>query len=358
MSRSNTAWADLQRRLGLRHPIIQGPFGGGLSSVALAGAVARAGGLGSFGAHLLSPDEIREIGAELHAATGGTFALNLWVDNVDPGGDSTDPVKEAAAREVFAPLYAQAGVEWTGIPPAPAFTFAEQVQAVIDVKPAAFSFVFGLPGPEQLAACRSRGIITIAAATTVAEAKAAANAGVDAVVATGFEAGGHRPSYLRRAEASLQGTFALVPQVVDAIDLPVIAAGGIVDSRGVRAAFALGASAVQVGTAFLATEESNAGADHKRVLRSRPQELTTLSRHLSGRLARFLPNGLLNDLETKQSQPLPYPQQGYVVAPLKRAAMLRGDAEQQSLYASQAVPLVRHHHAAEVMAELVAGVPA
>ena len=141
--------------------------------------------------------------------------------------------------------------------------FEEQIEAIFEAKPAIFSFVYGIPSSDILENCRTLGIKTVGAATTVDEAIALENAGVDAIVATGFEAGGHRVSFLRSAEDSLTGTFSLIPQVADSVKIPIIAAGGIADARGIKAALALGADAVQMGTAFLATSQSNASQDHK-----------------------------------------------------------------------------------------------
>jgi nitronate monooxygenase len=263
-----TAWYDTPaaRRLGLRYPIVQGPFGGGLSSPALAAAVSNAGGLGSYGAQGLTPDGIRTVVADIRQRTARPFAINLWVSTEDPGAAAVTTAGFAAALEPLLPLYRELGVE----PPGPRHgdhpTFAGQAEALIDLRVPVISVVFGVPDRATVEACHAHGIVIMGAATTVDEALALEAGGLDLVVASGFEAGGHRPSFLRPAEASLTGTFALVPRVVDAVRLPVVAAGGIADGRTVAAALTLGAQGVQVGTAFLACDESNAAPGHRAAL--------------------------------------------------------------------------------------------
>lgn len=290
--------------LGVAHPIVLGPFGG-VSSVALTAAVTDGGGLGSYGLYGYDAERIARTAAELRAATGGPFALNLWV----PTGDEVAPgdVDLASAGRAAAPLFAELGLE----PPAPpaAFlpSFDDQVAAVLEARPAALSVVFGVPPRPVVDAAHARGIVVLGTATTVAEAVALEEGGVDAIVATGAEAGGHRVSFLRAAEDSLVGILALVPQVVDAVRVPVIAAGGIADRRGVAAALALGASGVQVGTAFLVTRESAAPASHRRAIAEATADGTVLTRAMSGRLARGIPNRAMRTLEEAEAiAPFPH----------------------------------------------------
>lgn len=248
---------SLTARLGLRLPIVQGPFGGGLSTTALASTVSNLGGLGSFGAHVLPADALGGLVTELRALTSAPFAVNLWVGDEDPGGNTADREAILRARDQLAPFFEELGLPLPA-PPEPPFQprYADQIDALLEARPPVFSFVFGIPSAAVLEACRARDIVTIGAATSVAEARALEDAGVSAIVATGFEAGGHRPSFLARAEDSLMGTFALTQLVSQRVKVPVIAAGGVVDGRGVRAAMTLGASGAQLGTAFLACEES------------------------------------------------------------------------------------------------------
>lgn len=341
----------ITRRLGLEHPIIQGPFGGGLSTVRLLAAVSNGGGLGSYGAHQLSPDEIRKLAAEIRRATPRPFALNLWVSDHDPGGLELTPVAFAESLKQFQPFYDELGIAPPEFSRHPTHRFEEQVAAVLEARPAVFSFVFGIPSPAVLEECRQRGIVTLGAATTGDEAVALEAAGVDWVLATGCEAGGHRPSFLRSPEESLVGTLALVPQVVDRVNIPVVAAGGIADARGVRAALSLGAGAVQLGTAFLACEESGAAALHREQIFGPAARHTVLSRAFTGRLARFIRNDFIARWEGRPA--LPYPQQGWFTGFIKQAAAEQRNPGMMSLYAGQGAPLLRHRKAAELMSSLV-----
>ncbi|WP_396657272.1 NAD(P)H-dependent flavin oxidoreductase [Microbacterium sp.] len=342
--------------LGISAPIVLGPFGG-MSSVALTAAVSEAGGLGSYGLYGYPPERIAEIAAQLRAATDRPFAVNLWV----PVGDEVGPdeVDLTAALEIVAPLYAELGLALpTSEPPAahPAADFGAQLQAVLDASPAVASFVYGMPDTAAIRAAHDRGIRVVGTATTVAEAVRIAEAGADAVVATGFEAGGHRVSFDRPAEDSLIGGLALIPQVADAVGIPVIAAGGIADRRGVAAAFALGASGVQVGTAFLRTRQSAATDAHRTAIDGVRDTGTVLTRAVTGRLARGIPNRLVRLVEEARLA-LPFPAQGWLLGPVRGEALRRGLGDLQSLWAGQSAPLSRRDDVGAVFAELAAGVP-
>lgn len=343
---------DLCDLLGIRTPVILGPFGG-LSSVPLTAAVSDAGGLGSYGLYGYDADRIRETGAALRAVTARSFSMNLWL----PTGDEVVPDDryEAYAR-ALAPFFAEVGIAVPARPERFLPPLEEQLEAVWEVSPAVLSVVFGVPSPRIVEEARGRGIRIIGTATTVAEAVALQAAGVDAIVATGAEAAGHRVSFLKRAEDSLVGTFSLVPQVVDAVSVPVIAAGGIADRRGVAAAFALGASGVQVGTAFLATEQSAATPAHRRAIHAAAADDSVLTRAMSGRLARGLPNHAVREIDETHAI-APFPAQNWLTGRFRALAAERGFEELQSLWLGQAAPLARFDDAADVFAELVAGLP-
>jgi nitronate monooxygenase len=217
--------------------------------------------------------------------------------------------------------------------------FEDQARVLIDAKVPVFSFIVGIPPEEILDECRAQGIVTIGSATTPEEAAALQEAGVDAIVASGFEAGGHRGSFLRAAEDSLTGTFSLVPRIVDIVDVPVIAAGGIGDARGVVAAMALGAEAVQIGTAFLTCEESGSGRLHREALLAKKAGHTALTKGFTGRLARGIHNRLMEELNREGTPVLPYPLQRGLVKNLTVAAEAAGRPDLLQMWAGQSAGL-------------------
>lgn len=344
---------EATRRLGIEHPLIQGPFGGGISTVELVAAVSNHGCLGSYGAYMQEPDELVATVAAIRAATDKPFAINLWVSDHDPGGDRIDAAAFDKYRRVYEPLFDELGLDAPEQPEAFHPGFARQVEALIEARPPAFSFVFGIPAPAILAECRSRGIATIGAATTLAEAEALDEAGVDLIVATGFEAAGHRPSFLKRAEDSLMGTMALVRIVTARVRTPVIAAGGMIDGHGVAAALELKASAAQLGTAFLACAESGATPPHRAALFSEAARETMLTRSYSGRLARGMPNRLVREMEARAAELAPFPIHGWFVAKLKAASAAAGSGDLAALYASQAAPGLRHRRVSDLIPSLL-----
>src|SRR5579862_6138665 len=334
--RWNENW--LTARLGIDYPIIQGPLGG-LSSQRLTAAVSNFGGLGSFGAHSMAPDAIKDVISEIRSLTAKPFAMNLWVSMEDEGARTSD---ENAFNRSLAPLAADLatlGAPCPAYKPYSPTRFEDQARALLDANVPAFSFIYGVPPTEILDECRAKRIVTIGTATTPDEAAALRDAGVNAIVASGFEAGGHRGSFLRSAEDSLTGTFSLVPQIVDIVDVPVIAAGGIADARGVVAALALGADGVQLGTAFLACEESGASRLHREVLLGRTAGHTALTRGFTGRLARGIYNRLMEELNRNGNEILPYPLQRGLVRNLSIAAEAAGRSDLLPLWAGQSANL-------------------
>lgn len=330
----------LTSRLGLQYPIVQGPLGG-LSSEWLTATVSNYGGLGSFGAHGLKPDEIRRVLREIKGLTSKPFAMNLWVSMEDKGAFTST---EEAFQRSLAPLAKHIESVGGGKPfylPHDPIRFDDQVQVLLDEGVSAFSFIFGIPSKTILDEFRRQGIALIGTATTVDEAIALEQAGVDIIAASGFEAGGHRGSFLQPAEDSLMGTMALVPQVVDAVKLPVVAAGGIGDARGIVAALALGAEGVQMGTAFLACEQSGAKTLHRQALLNGAARQTALTRGFTGRLARGIKNHLLDVLNQKEVEILPYPLQRALVRHLSIPAEKAGRSDLLPLWAGQSANLSR-----------------
>jgi len=328
----------LTARFGIDYPVIQGPFGG-LSSQKLTAAVSNFGGLGSFGAHSLPPEAIKDVIGEIRSLTSKPFAMNLWVSMEDEGSRTSD---ENAFNRSLAPLtphLAALGAPRPTFKPYSPTRFEDQTRVLLDANVPVFSFIFGIPPREVLEECRAKNIITIGTATTPEEGAALQEASVDAIVASGFEAGGHRGSFLRAAEDSLTGTFSLVPQIVDRVNVPVIAAGGIADARGVIAALALGAEAVQIGTAFLACEESGAGVLHREALRGKSAGHTALTKGFTGRLARGIHNRLIQELNKPGTEILPYPLQRGLVRSLSVAAEAAGRSDLLPLWAGQSANL-------------------
>lgn len=342
----------LTELLGIDVPVVLGPFGG-VSSVALTAAVSDGGGLGSFGLYGYDGGAIRKTAADLREATAKPFALNLWV----PNGTETTSLPAGEYEKYTAalkPYFEELDIPLPAMPGRYMPDYGEQVEAALEARPAVVSFVFGVPAAGVVEEAHRRGIKVMGTATTVAEAVALEAGGVDAVVASGMESGGHRVSFLKPAEESLVGTFALVPQVADAVSVPVIAAGGIADRRGFAAAMVLGADGVQVGTAFLATRESAAVPAYREVLHSPAAAHTVLTRTLSGRLARGIPNRIITELE-EAGTAAPFPVQNWLTGQFRPQAAARGNTDLMSLWAGQSAPLLRHHTAAEVLAGLLAG---
>jgi nitronate monooxygenase len=342
-------------RLGIRFPIIQGPFGGGRSTPELAAAATEAGALGSFGAVDLEPAAILEVAEGIRRLTAGPFALNLWVP-LDPALEPPPTrARYKATVELLRPYYDALQVappSYATVVAGSGDRFLRQLDAVLAARPAVFSFIFGVPPADMLAECRRRGIVTLGTATNVAEADALDAAGVDMIVASGSEAGGHRASFLRTAAESL-GVSALVPQIADRTRRPVIAAGGIADGRGMIAALVQGAQGVQVGTAFLVTHESGASEAHKRALVSTPEPSTRLTTVFTGRNARGVVNRFMQEMIAHEAKLPEYPWQGRLVSPIAQAAARTGAADLMPLWAGQNLPLVRRRSVAELMAFLV-----
>jgi nitronate monooxygenase len=339
--------------LGIDYPIMQGPFGGGLSSVELVAAVSNAGGLGGYGAYTLSAQEIYDVNSQIRAATGKPYNINLWVSDTDAiDGSVTDEQYEQASR-LFKPYFDEAGIPLPAKPAPFASRFANQLQVILDIRPNVFSFMFGTLPADVLEECRKRGIITVGAATTLDEAIALEATGVDMIIASGFEAGGHRPSFLNTAEASVTGTFVLVQLIKEKVKTPVIAAGGIANGRGVAAALTLGADAAQIGTAFLACDESNALPIHKEMLFSPAAKYTTLSRAFTGRLGRGLTSRIAKELVGKEKQFLPFPLQTTFMSSLRKAALDQQKWDMVLFWGGQISPILQHRKAGALMQSLI-----
>jgi nitronate monooxygenase len=342
-----TIQTAFMQRLGLAHPIVQAPLAGGGDTPALVAAVCEAGGLGFIGGAYLTPAQVREAARTVRERTGRPFGINLFAPLPAPA----EPADIGAAVDRLAPFYAELGLG-APAPPAPGgLPFDEQLAAALESGARVFSFTFGvLPAP-AIAAIKARGMLLAGTATTVEEAIALERAGVDAVVTQGSEAGGHRGTFAGLFESAMVGTIALVPQVVDAVSVPVIASGGIMDGRGIAAALALGASAVQLGTAFLTCEESGVPDAYKQAILGAREDGTRITRAFSGRPARGIVNRFMTEVDASDAI-LPFPLQNALTRPLRTAAAQQGRAEYLSLWAGQGVRLARRQRAAELIARL------
>jgi nitronate monooxygenase len=338
----------LMRRLQLEHPIIQAPLAGGGDTPALVAAVCEAGGIGFIGAAYLTPAQIAETAQAVRAATRRPFGINLFA----PDATASPALDGARAASRVAPFFAELGLPPPSPPAAAPSPFAAQFAAALETGAAAFSFTFGLLPSDAVAVIKERGLFLAGTATTVEEAVALERLGVDAVVAQGAEAGGHRGTFMGDFEAGMVGTMSLVPQIVDAVGVPVIASGGIMDGRGLVAALALGADAVQLGTAFLACDEAGIPEAYKAALLAAREHETRLTRAFSGRPARGVVNRFMTEIERTPDDILPFPLQNMLTRPLRAAAAKQGRAEFLSLWSGQGVRMAHRQPAAALIEQI------
>lgn len=342
--------SDIRELFGIEHPVIQAPMAGAQVS-ALAIAASNAGALGSLPCAMLGVEAMAKELAAIRAATDRPFNVNFFC-HVPPAPDAD---REMAWRERLAPYYAEFGIDAAKVPAGPGrapFT-AEAADALADFRPRVVSFHFGLPPRELLTRVKAWGSKVLSSATTVEEARWLERQGVDAIIAQGSEAGGHRGMFLGGELTTQLGTFALLPQVVDAVDVPVIAAGGIADAAGVRAAFALGASGVQVGTAFLLCPETTISAVHRAALKSEAARHTALTNLFTGRPARGIVNRLMRELGPMSDAPPAFPLATAAIAPLRAEAERRGSGDFSPLWSGQNASGCREVPAAEIVRGLL-----
>jgi nitronate monooxygenase len=337
----------LTTRLGMTCPIIQAPLAGGGDTPALVGAVCNAGGLGFIGAAYLSPEQIGTAARAVRARTAKPFGISLFA----PLSAPDLPVDPKPALERVAPFFSELGLPPPVVAASPHHSFEEQLAAALETDAAVFSFTFGILPSQAINALKHRGMFLIGTATTVDEAIALEKAQVDAIVAQGSEAGGHRATFGSDFNSGMIGTISLVPQVADAVGVPVIASGGIMDGRGVAAALALGASAVQMGTAFLTCEEAGIPEVYKRAILQAREHETRLTRAFSGRPARGIVNRFMMEFESSAASGdiLPFPFQNDLTRPLRSAAAKQGRAEFLSLWAGQGLGLAQRCMAGQLV---------
>ncbi|WP_077416547.1 NAD(P)H-dependent flavin oxidoreductase [Chryseobacterium sp. JV274] len=339
--------------LGIEYPILQGPFGGGLSTVELTTAVSNLGGLGGFGAYTLSPQEIYDIHKEILTKTDKPYNLNLWIKDHDIIDEQHTKDQYQKAIEIFKPYFDLLDTDIPSPPLSFESRFQNQLSVIFDIKPKVFSFMFGLMDENIIEDLHQQGTAILGTATTLDEAVALEKTGVDVIVASGFESGGHRPSFLDQAELSTTGTFALIQLIKDKVKIPVVAAGGIVNGRGIAGAFQLGAEAVQIGTAFLATEESGALPIHKEFLFSDAARSTALTRAYTGRLGRGITTKISRDVLAATDKTLPFPLQTHFMGALRKAALEQQKNDLVFFWAGQIAPLLKHKKASTLMQSLI-----
>ena len=343
------AESELLKRLGIEHPVILAPLGGGPSTPELVAAVSNAGGMGFLGAPYMTPAQIAEAIRQIRALTNKPFGVNLFAG----GYESPVRVDAGPMLALLSGIHEDLGLPPPELPEWPPDPFAKQLEVVLDARPVAFSFTFGIPDADAMAQLRSRSIVVLGTATTVEEARMLVDARVDAVVAQGAEAGGHRGTFAGSFESGMIPTLQLVKATAQSVPAPVVASGGLMDGRDIRAALAAGAAAAQLGTAFLACPESGAAEAYKRAIRSAATDTTVVTRVFSGRPARGLLNVFIARLAGREGAILPYPLQNALTRPMRAAAARKGDPEFLSLWAGQGVARARALPAGELVRRLV-----
>ncbi|OFW97850.1 MAG: 2-nitropropane dioxygenase [Alphaproteobacteria bacterium RIFCSPHIGHO2_12_FULL_66_14] len=343
-------WQD--RRLldlfGIEHPILQAPMAG-VTAPQMAIATSEAGGLGAIAGAMLTPEGLRQELQMVKQGTGRPFNVNFFVHEPP----TVDAARDARWRQRLATYYSELGVAPDVKGPSRNAFDAAACDILLEFKPRVASFHFGLPDRTLLKRLKAARILVISSATTVEEARWLENEGVDAVIAQGAEAGGHRGMFLVDDVARQAGTMALVPQVVDAVKVPVIAAGGIGDGRGIAAALALGAAGAQIGTAFMLTPEAKTGPLHRAALKQANDNSTTLTNVFTGRPARGIVNRIVREVGPMSADAPAFPLAAEATQPLRGPAEAKGSTDFTPLWSGQAPTLAREMPAGEVVAKLV-----
>lgn len=343
---------NLTSLLKIKYPIIQAPMAGGPTTSSLVAAVSNAGGLGMIGAGYMTPIQLRQQIRELRLLTDKPFGVNLFV----PTMYNVEWEKLQRIKEFLQPIKERFLVEDTSILP----TFEQdysnylaQLTIVIEEKVPICSFTFGIPSAHEIARLKKHSTILIGTATTVQEAVHHENSGMDAVVVQGSEAGGHRGTFKGNENQNLIGLMSLIPQVTDYINVPVIAAGGIMDGRGIMAAKCLGALGVQMGTAFLVCKESGANNLHKEAILQASEEQVVLTKAFSGKLARGLKNQFTEQLEPYEDNLPAYPLQNELTKGIRKASAVDGTTEYMSLWAGQSPRLAKKLTVHDLMNKII-----
>jgi nitronate monooxygenase len=342
----------LLQLLGIIQPIIQAPMAGGTTPPALIAAACNAGALGCLGAGYLSPGQIAESIDAIRQLTNHPFAVNLFTYNPPSINDFSDHQINSLASAIGKYCQELHIAAPTGADATPKYNLDDQLKVLLAKKVPIFSFAFGIPTSDHMKILKDQNVILLGTATTASEARQLEAAGADAVIAQGSEAGGHRGTFGGSFESAMIGSMALIPQVVDSVKVPVIAAGGIMDGRGLAAALALGAEAVQMGTAFLLCDEANVQEGYRQAILSREAEETKITSVFSGRPARGIKNRFMEEMEASGSTLLPFPLTDAMTKPMRAEARTKGLVDYINLWAGQAGRLARPMPAAKLI-ELV-----
>lgn len=331
------------------HPIIQGPMAGGANTPAMVAAVSEAGGLGSIGASLLSPDTIRAQVAEVRRLSSRPFMLNFFVQGIP--SPSVEEVQKAVG--LLRPVWSSFGWPDLPLPAKWCEDFSAQFELLLELKPAVASFTFNILSPAQVRRMHDAGIFVIGTVTTIEEALAWQATGADAIVASGVESGGHRGTFIGEQSAATMEAIPLLAAVLEAVRIPVISAGNIMTGAEIRERLSLGASAVQMGTAFLTTDESGIHPAYKARLLAAQGNPTRLTRAFSGRLARGIENRFMRQMEMVEAELPAYPVQNALTGTIRAEAAKRGDPELMSLWAGTGVAKSRAMPVAKLMETLI-----
>ncbi|MBU8907611.1 NAD(P)H-dependent flavin oxidoreductase [Desertibacillus haloalkaliphilus] len=341
-------------RLQLKYPIIQAPMAGGITTSELVAAVSNAGGLGMIGAGYMTPDQIRTQIREIKALTTKPFGINVFI----PNDFSVTNDQVTKAKQTLTPFYEKVGLqEDTSVLLSAAEyveRFHEQIKVIIDERVPLCSFTFGVPEAQVIEQLKQKNIILVGTATTVQEALINEEVGMDAVVVQGSEAGGHRGTFA--GEPPLIGLMSLLPQVADYVKIPVIAAGGIMDSRGINASFCLGATAVQMGTAFLTTNESGAHPLYKEAILKAQDDQAVLTRAFSGKWARGISNVFIEEMKGHEEAIISYPLQNTLTGKMRKEAAAQENPELMSLWSGQSPTLAKKQTVEDLITKTMAKV--
>lgn len=335
-------------QFGLTIPVVQAPMAGGPTTPELVAAVSNAGGLGSLAVEYVSPAQIEKDIARVRELTQRPFAVNLF----SPDADEELAGDFASLANSLRPYHDRLGIPAPEMPKSAGEKFEEQIEVICRLRVPIVSFTLGIFPAALMEKLKRQSTYVIGTATTVKEAEILEQSGVDAIVAQGSDAGGHRGTFTTEAEKVLIGTMSLVPQVMDAVSVPVLASGGIMDGRGVVAALALGASAAQMGTAFLASDEAGSNAAAREALLQAHEDETTITRAFSGRPARGLRNEFASQWEESGLKPMSFPWQNAATRPMRSAAAKANDAGLQSVWAGQGLRMLRRGSAASIVDQI------